>query len=301
MILSKPAGVWGAESGSNDSVVSVGVTWVENEKDDGLLATDLVRLSLERSSSGTEVIEVISNLVEKYGSDVEGKDSTKFCFVICDTNEAWILNFVGKLWCAEKLTEGFRRVTPGLSVQTKIDKSSDGLNEKALDLGVWDGSGDFNFSESFSADSSSDSSWPCEEPTSNFDVSSMFKILRSVPLEQNPQSSQVSTLTSSGTSCHWFTGTPNPNESVFKPFIFTNDPKISPLTQIPESETETLLHKLHSQRQWSSVGELLKNLENSCVIDLKGFLAGDGNDFNLDEECKELMKDCVEAEVKFYR
>lgn len=129
----------------------------------------------------------------------------------------------------------------------------------------------------------------------------MFQVLRSVPSEQNPQTSHVSTLTPSGVCCHWFTGTPNPNESVFKPFIFTNDPKISPLTKIPVTESETLLHKLHSQRQWSLVGDLLKNLENSCVTDLKGFLTGDGTDFNVDEECKELMKDCVEAEVKFYR
>lgn len=129
----------------------------------------------------------------------------------------------------------------------------------------------------------------------------MFKVLRSVPCEQNPQSSHVSTLSSSGISCNWFTGTSNPNESVFKPFIFTDGPKISPLTQISEAESETLLHKLHSQRQWFSVGELLKNLESSCVADLKKFLTGANVNNTLDEELKELMKDCVEAEVKFYR
>lgn len=135
MILSKPAGFWGAESGSNESGVSVGITWTENEKEDGLLATDLVRLGLERGSNGTEVIDIISGFVEKYGSD-----DVKFCFVICDTSEVWILNFVGKLWGAEKISEGFRRISSnGLSLKTKIDKSSDGLNEKAIDLGVWDG------------------------------------------------------------------------------------------------------------------------------------------------------------------
>lgn len=34
-------------------------------------------------------------------------------------------------------------------------------------------------------------------------------------------------------SCHWFTGTPNPQISVFKPFIFTNNVRISPHIQSP--------------------------------------------------------------------
>ncbi|MPC38089.1 Secernin-1 [Portunus trituberculatus] len=34
-------------------------------------------------------------------------------------------------------------------------------------------------------------------------------------------------------SCHWFTGTPDPCRSVFKPFIFTNNVKISPHIQSP--------------------------------------------------------------------
>lgn len=101
----------------------------------------MVRLGLERGHNGADVVEIMCSLVEKYGSDnIEFKDSTKFCFVICDPNEVWILNFVGKLWCAERLTEGFRRIVSfGLSVKTKIDKSSDGLKAKALGMGAWNG------------------------------------------------------------------------------------------------------------------------------------------------------------------
>lgn len=49
-----------------------------------------------------------------------------------------------------------------------------------------------------------------------------------------------------------------------------------------------MLHKLHDQLNWENVGELLNSLEARCVDEVKSFL-------------DELMKDCVEAEVKLYR
>lgn len=49
--------------------------------------------------------------------------------------------------------------------------------------------------------------------------------------------SQVSVLPSPDSNappCHWFTGTPNPALSVFKPFIFTPNLKMSEDTKSPE-------------------------------------------------------------------
>lgn len=71
------------------------------------------------------------------------------------------------------------------------------------------------------------------------------------------------------------------------------------MTKINDNDTVTLLHKLHSQRSWKAIGELLQSLEETCVREIQGYLlekAGPGN-----PELDELMKDCVEAEVKFYR
>jgi secernin len=47
---------------------------------------------------------------------------------------------------------------------------------------------------------------------------------------------KVSVLSAAGSGkphCHWFTATPNPQESVFKPFIFTPDARISQHTYSP--------------------------------------------------------------------
>lgn len=43
VILNRPAGIWGADSGANEKRVSVAVTW-SHEADGQLTATDLTRL-----------------------------------------------------------------------------------------------------------------------------------------------------------------------------------------------------------------------------------------------------------------
>lgn len=127
----------------------------------------------------------------------------------------------------------------------------------------------------------------------------MFDLLRSTDQCKSAGSSIVSVLSRNGICCHWFTATPNPTESVFKPFIFTFATRISQLTKKPEEEEVTLLHKLHSQRNWEAVGRLLKSLEATCVEEVNKFLNEHPGTPN--QELDDLLKDCVEAEVKFYR
>lgn len=102
-------------------------------------------------------------------------------------------------------------------------------------------------------------------------------------------------------TCYWFTATPNPAESVFKPFVFTRNVRISPLTVLAEDDADadvTRLHTLHKQRNWAKVGPLLESLELSCVQEVHNFLSAAEA---ASQELDELLKDCVEAEVKFYR
>lgn len=131
----------------------------------------------------------------------------------------------------------------------------------------------------------------------------MFKVLRAragASAENIPTNSFVATLNPNGISCAWLTATPNPQESVFKPFIFTQNASLSPLTQIQDGEQETLLEKLHKNRDWAKVGELLQSLEKTCVDEVIGYINEKNGE--LDRELfQELTKDCVEAEVKFYR
>lgn len=74
--------------------------------------------------------------------------------------------------------------------------------------------------------------------------------------------------------------------------------RISNITRYLEDECITTLNKFHSKRKWDVIGNLLKSLERSCVEEVDYFLM-ENNEPN--QELDELMKDCVEAEVKFYR
>lgn len=136
---------------------------------------------------------------------------------------------------------------------------------------------------------------------SSFTVTDMFSALRAAnnSNEVVANSSHVSTFTSTSVACHWFTATPNPSESVFKPFVFTENVRISPLTKIGTDAKETLLQNLHAQRNWDVVGDLLKSLEATCVEEVNTLLSS-CNELPT-QEFDELLKDCVEAEVKFYR
>ncbi|XP_055541541.1 secernin-1 [Wyeomyia smithii] len=302
MILNQPAGVWGAESGSNEKGVIIGLTFSEGHPVDGKLnATDLVRLGLERGATASEAVDRIVELNASAGPSGETKESAKASFVICDCDETWLLDIVGCLWAAQKLLLNNIALKPGLVVGKQIDRSSDCLASKLQTAGIWDGSGELNFSSLFGYDSVR--LWPTEEPVNEkpFGICQMFETLRAAGLQTKSLSSHVSVLSKRGLSSHWFTATPNPAESVFKPFIFTSGAKISPLTKLPANagEKQTLLHKLHSNRKWEVVGGLLQSLESECVDEVNRFISDHSEEPN--HELDELLKDCVEAEVKFYR
>ncbi|XP_059621805.1 secernin-1 [Phlebotomus argentipes] len=300
VILSGPAGAAAADSGANERGVALGLCYAANEAPGGLAGVELVRLGLERGATAAQAVEAIGALVEKHGQ--EGKDAPRSAFVACDAGEAWLLSVVGNLWAAERLTEGFHACPRGLNVRTRIDKSCADLRDKAQSLGVWDGSGDFSFAAAFGC-SAAAAAFPVNAPAAeaSFTLTHMFQVLRADELQQDAVvSSHVSALAARGAPCHWFTATPNARESVFKPFVFTRAARISPLTVLDAGRSDqTLLFKYHRGRNWAAVGNLLASLEETCVAEVKDVLASAHDAEN--HELEDLMKDCVEAEVKFYR
>ncbi|XP_045596038.1 secernin-3 isoform X2 [Procambarus clarkii] len=346
VILSKPSWMWGAEMGANEHGVCVGneAVWTKLQSDEDiverLLGMDLVRLALERSSTAEMAVDVITSLLEKHGqggpcSDEDPSFVYHNSFLIADHNESWILETAGNHWAAEQVKSGYRNISNALSIGTKIDKMSEGLKELAQEKGWWDGTGDFNFSEAFS--SSGDSSGgrkECGEKLlarlsegGNFDLKSMFSVLRDkksgICMSAGmfvSTSSQVSVIShgSGRPSCHWFTGTPDPQRSVFKPFIFTDNVKISPRIQspkIPDDEDPAKViprfakqvnrtHLLYRRQQAAtkdggSIVETLRDLERKCVQETEACLQ------NFDperlSEMDDLFKDCVDSELKFYK
>ncbi|XP_060650459.1 secernin-3 [Drosophila nasuta] len=291
VILQKPKpGVWGGDFGANERGVAIGLSWstgqAEAKDTDSLLGSDIVRIALATSSDVDAAVERIGGLIVKHSND-----SSKLNIVVCDPSAAWIVSSAGKVWAAEQLKESWKRLpSGGLSVTQTIDKSSEGLDTSA------------SFAAAHDAEAQAPAADWCgpkaEGGDASFTQQDMFETLRAASSEGS-RAASVSVLSAKGSSisCHWFTGTPNAAESVFKPFVFAPNPRISPLTQVQPEAEQTLLHSLHANRKPAAL-EHLRSLERSCVDELNNYFSLQDH---ASDELDELLKDCVEAEVKFYR
>lgn len=98
---SRTAGRWGYGMGINEFQVSVS----DNDSTSrdiltfkkGLHDNDVVRLVLERAKTAREGVDVVANLVEKYGQAWNG-----IIFEIGDPNELWIVEVTGHRWVAKR-------------------------------------------------------------------------------------------------------------------------------------------------------------------------------------------------------
>ncbi|XP_041987411.1 secernin-2 [Aricia agestis] len=332
VILSKPAWMWGAEMGANDKNVAIGneAVWTNHNEGDGdarqkrLIGMDLVRLGLERGDSAEGALDVITSLLEKYGQGgpcSESDDSHFYhnSFLIADPKEAWVLETSGKYWAAERITSGYRNISNGLTIRTKIDKHSEKLQEKAQAMGLWDGKGVFDFTNAFSSGGDEIRQRAGEKllesgtASGAFDVKDMFRILRdkdsSICRDCDDTfptlGSQVSSLSSEGISVHWFTATPDPSVSYFKPFVFTPNAAISEYTESPnEPKREHKLYKLHAEHvvraNNDKISKVLQEMEDGCIAEIADFIQKYTKKEKTLGELDDLMKKCVETEVKLY-
>nr|XP_018917768.1 PREDICTED: secernin-2 [Bemisia tabaci] len=346
VILSKPAWMWGAEMGANEAGVVIGneavYTKLQSSKDaeEKLLGMDLVRLGLERAKSADEAVTIITTLLEKHGqggpcSDTDPDFTYHNSFLIADAKEAWVLETAGHLWAAEKIKEGYRNISNCLSLTTRFDRSSADLKEYAKGNNLWNGEDEFNFKKIFAnPETSCDRFEKGSELLGNLTKSNQFKtkdmftvlrdkdsgICRSTDNPFPTTGSQVSLLSVAGSQkphVHWFTATPDPSVSVFKPFIFTPNVQISQHTVSPIIENDPakvvprfqrkvdrahLLYRLHEsaiEKQKTAGLTELKNMETICYTEMETLLS---NDTTLDlSEMDDLLKDAVETEVKFLR
>jgi len=149
VILSQPFWMWGAEIGVNEHNVAIGneavFTKLTNDRGDapGLIGMDLLRLGLERGNTARQSLDIICNLLEQYGQNGNCKYDAKFeydnSFIICDKDEAFVLETADKLWAVERVATGsFRHITNKLSIR-KPDFMSPGLIHFVKQQGWWDG------------------------------------------------------------------------------------------------------------------------------------------------------------------
>ncbi|XP_078084496.1 secernin-1-like [Mustelus asterias] len=345
--LSKSAWTWGAEMGANDHGVCIGngavVTRETATETEALLGVDLVRLGLERGTTAKESLDIIVSLLEEHGQggnsfeDGETLHAFHSTFLIVDRTEAWVLETVGKYWAAEKITEGLRNICNRLSITTNIDAEHPELRGYAQSQGWWNGEDEFNFGAVFSEpgrDEASDHHCTGKEllqkHAGNITIQTMMDALRdqdNMDLDSYIiTGSMVSILpqNSSSPCIHFFTATPDPARSIFKPFIFVDNVKPVPKTQSPSFGDEDPAkqqprfqsrpdrrHELYQAHQCArsvmeteedpgqKLWQTMLNLEKQGLEAMQDILKCEGPVDPL--EVADLFYDCVDTEIKFYK
>jgi secernin len=202
---------------------------------------DLLRLGLERGKSAKEALEIITDLLEKYGQGGGcAYDDPGWMyhnsFIVADSKEAHVLETADNWWIVEKV-KSVRSISNGITIRGKGDIRRNGIITHAIEKGYCKDDNDFDFAYTFSGFSVSATPSPysrggkstilLNKNIGNITPQMMMDFLREhqagICMHGSFEStgSQVSHLKKDlKNSVHWFTGGSLPCLNVFKPYIF---------------------------------------------------------------------------------
>jgi len=155
-LLLKPSWMWGAEMGGNEFGLHIGNEAVftrEKQGPEALLGMDMLRLALERCKTALEALELLLELLERYGQGGNCGYEKKFyyhnSFLIADPEEAWVLETAGKYWAAEQV-KTVRTISNRLSIRKQFDRAHPDLIKHAVDKKWCRSEADFEFARCYS-------------------------------------------------------------------------------------------------------------------------------------------------------
>jgi dipeptidase len=157
VVLSKPFWIWGAEMGANEYGVVIGneavFSKVPAPRQNALIGMDLLRLGLERAQTARGAIEVMTELLERFGQggNCGFKHKTFYhnSFIAADPHEAWLLETINKSWAAKQII-GVYAISNGLTIDRNWDYGSEGLINDAVQKKWCANRDDFHFARCYS-------------------------------------------------------------------------------------------------------------------------------------------------------
>lgn len=239
VILSKPFWIWGAEMGANEYSVVIGnesIATKEPLKDKGLIGMDLLRLGLERGKTANESLNIIIELIERFGQGgAHFQDGANYhnSFIIADPDEAYVLEVAGDWWIVENVRD-FRSISNDISIRGQGDSRRDDIIQHAIEKEYCKDDQDFDFATTFSSIRPFPNYIECsnqqlQKNKGKITPSLMMDFLRDHEgnicrhkRKDLTASSQISYIQKGKNrkSIHWFTGSILPCLSIFKPYTF---------------------------------------------------------------------------------
>jgi len=151
-IGSQPWWIWGLEHGINEHGLAVGneAAWSRDEAsvEPGLLGMDYVRIALERATTATEALHLVTALLEEHGQSgscsFEGRTAYQNSFIFADPTTAWVLETSARHWVARQVTD-VASISNVYSIGTEYDLISRDAVQHAVDNGWHDPSQPFSW------------------------------------------------------------------------------------------------------------------------------------------------------------
>ncbi|MEK6753793.1 MAG: C69 family dipeptidase [Chloroflexota bacterium] len=281
ILLSKPFWMWGAEIGVNEHGLVIGneaiYSKIPANKKPALLGMDMLRAALERAETPREAVQVIIDLLEKFGQggNCASHGNSMYyhnSFLIANADEAWALETVDKQWAARQVKDVYS-ISNCITLDNQWDMASSELVDLALQKGFVKSAAQFNYSKDYSDFLQTTFSRGrirrattfnlLEENRGNVNIQTMMGILRHHDNEHfDPQTTSLFSLdvcahagfgpvhvTQSTASLvvHldknnpliFATGTSAPCTSIFKPFWIASRASSLNLGPVPTSQTDS--------------------------------------------------------------
>lgn len=140
ILLTKAFWTYGCEIGINEYGLSMGeeavfTTQMDEEKD-GIIGPDLMRIGLERARNCQEAIQIMTELLERYGqggsAELKGNSHFDSSFIMADPHEAYILETAGRKWAVKKV-EAVASISNMLGIGHDWDMCSAASGDEKID------------------------------------------------------------------------------------------------------------------------------------------------------------------------
>jgi hypothetical protein len=137
---SQASGEWGLTHGINEHRLAAGFSCWQSKlsaADAGLLGSDLVRLTLERSQSARQALDVLTDLLCRHGQRGSGQPGrTDSIFLLADPKEAFVVEAAGCHWAMLECQQ-VRAVSDVGLIRQDWRRLAPGLAERAISQGWW--------------------------------------------------------------------------------------------------------------------------------------------------------------------